>query len=113
VVIRKQAVLALLLVMGTLWLGVLACTSDQEWIIPRTTPELETQFQVGDTARVVGSIQVLTTVDPDPSSSQASPCFNNTIIEVLAVSEFDGVIYYQVDCGVNPGWLSEELLQPQ
>jgi hypothetical protein len=124
---QKRALWALLLVIGVLSLAVLACTSDQEWIIPRTetptptnTPvplEVETQFQIGDSARVVGDgfqIPQTTLPEPDRQSNRVigTMCFPNTVYPIVDVAVgSDGRVYYQVNC-ILDGWLPEDNLEP-
>lgn len=123
---RTQALAALLLVMGLLSLATLACTSDQEWIIPRTpTPTLtptpapitlETAFQIGDRAKVVGvGFSTQLTQNPEPSTGRnnvlGSNCFLNQEVEILDVAENNGEIFYRVDC-ILEGWISENYLEP-
>ncbi len=126
---RKEARHALLLVIGLLGLAVLACTSDQEWIIPRTptptpTPTpvpitAETRFQVGDQAVVVAgpaTFQVWQTSQPEPDNRRnrvvGTQCFPGQTVEILDVAQGpDGNIYYYVDC-ILEGWIPEENLEP-
>lgn len=123
---RTRALSALLLVVGLLSLAMLACTSDQEWIIPRTptptqtpTPApitLETTFQIGDRAKVVGvGFSTQLTQRPEPGTGRnnvlGSNCFLNQEVEILDVAEHNGEIFYRVDC-ILEGWIAESYLQP-
>lgn len=127
-VMRKRALLALLLVVGLLSLATLACTSDQEWIIPRTATPTPTNtplpmtgqadFQVGDRARVTGQgVQVFQTRLPEPDLINnrvlfAPPCFVGSTVEILEVAQGeDGEIYYKVNCG-QEGWVPQTNLAP-
>ncbi len=126
-VMHRRALFALLLVTGLLSLAVLACTSDQEWIIPRTatptathTPvpmDVDTQFQVGDTARIVGTgFQVSQTTLPEPDQRNnrviGTQCFPGQTAPILEVAEgADGLIYYKVTC-ILDGWVPETNLEP-
>lgn len=119
-VMNKRALAALLLVIGLLSLAALACTSDQEWIIPRTatptptnTPvplSVEVDFGPGDTVLVVGdSFQVPQTSLPEPDTRNnrviGGGCFPNSTAPVLQVAQGeDGKIYYQVTC-ILDGWV--------
>lgn len=119
-VMNKRALAALLLVIGLLSLAALACTSDQEWIIPRTatptptnTPvplSVEAEFAPGDTVLVIGtSFQVPQTNMPEPDARNnrviGGGCFPNSTAPVLEVAQGeDGVIYYKVTC-ILDGWV--------
>lgn len=117
---NSRALGALLLVIGMLGLAALACTSDQEWIIPRTaTPEasptpvpitIETEFGPGDQVLIVGnSFQVPQTSLPEPDTRNnrviGGGCFPGSKAPVLEVAQGDdGVIYYKVTC-ILDGWV--------
>lgn len=122
-VIHRSALAALLLVIGLLSLAALACTSDQEWIIPRTaTPTLTNtpvpissaaDFAPGDAVRiVVNSFQLPQTSRPEPDTRNnrviGGGCFPNTTVPVLDVAQDeDGNIYYRVTC-ILDGWVPAE-----
>lgn len=122
-VMDRRALSALLLVIGVLSLAALACTSDQEWIIPRTatptptnTPvpiSVETDFQIGDSVTIVGTgFQVWQTTFPEPDRRNnrviGTQCFPGTVTEVLEVAQGDdGLIYYKVHC-ILDGWVPAE-----
>jgi hypothetical protein len=117
---NKRALSALLLVIGLLSLAALACTSDQEWIIPRTaTPTatstpvpltVDAEFAPGDRVRIIGiSFQVPQTNRPEPDSRNnrviGGGCFPNSTAPVLEVAQGeDGNIYYKVTC-ILDGWV--------
>ncbi len=121
---KKRPLLALLVVINMLLLGILACTSDQMTIfIPFTptftvTPTLPApeggKFEVGQEL-LIGPRQPVAyylTVDPEEGAARAAQCFNGTTVDVLAVAESDGVIYYQVKCMGAVGWGPEEVFDP-
>ena len=119
-VMNKRALAALLLVIGLLSLAALACTSDQEWIIPRTatpTPtnppvpiSADADFGPGDQVRVITtSFQLAQTNMPEADARNnrviGGGCFPNTVVPVLEVAQGeDGNIYYKVTC-ILDGWV--------
>ncbi len=123
---HKRALAALLLVIGLLSLAALACTSDQEWIIPRTATPTPTNtpvpitaaadFAVGDRVRiVVNSFQLPQTSQPEPDARNnrviGGGCFPNTTVPVLDVAQGpDGNIYYKVTC-ILDGWVPAENIE--
>jgi hypothetical protein len=127
VVMHKRALLALLLCVGVLSLAALACTSDQEWIIPRTetptpthTPvpmNVDTQFHTGDTIRIVGNaFQVWQTTLPEADRRNnrviGTQCFPGQTAPIVDVAEGpDGLIYYKVTC-ILDGWVPETNVEP-
>ncbi|GAB4573034.1 MAG: hypothetical protein Kow0077_14170 [Anaerolineae bacterium] len=120
---NRRALAALLMVIGVLSLAALACTSDQEWIIPRTatptttpTPiplDVEAEFGPGDQVRIVGNtFQVAQTKLPEPDSRNnrviGGGCFPNSVVPVLDVAQgTDGNLYYKVTC-ILDGWVPAE-----
>lgn len=126
-VMHKRALLALLLFVGVLSLAALACTSDQEWIIPRTetptptfTPvplEVDTDFSIGDSARIVGNaFQVWQTTLPEPDRRNnrviGTQCFPGQTAPIVDVAVGpDGLVYYKVSC-ILDGWVPETNLEP-
>ena len=125
---HKQSFSIVLLVVGVLGLATLACSSDQEWIIPRTetptpthTPvpiEQETLYEIGQPLHVLdtGNPFIFQTNNPEPDNGNnrviGGPCFPRQAVEVLTVAIGpEGGVFYQVHC-VLDGWLAEELLEP-
>ena len=118
-VMHKRALLALLLCVGVLSLAALACTSDQEWIIPRTatptptfTPvpmNVDTQYHTGDTIRIVGNaFQVWQTTLPEADRRNnrviGTQCFPGQTAPVIDVA--DGSRWtYLLQGQLHPGWL--------
>jgi hypothetical protein len=120
VAMNNRALGALLLALGLLSLAALACTSDQEWIIPRTATPLptntpvpidaDTEFGPGDQVRIIGtSFQIAQTSLPEPDTRNnrvmGGGCFPNSLVPVLEVAQGeDGSIYYKVTC-IRDGWV--------
>jgi len=117
----RRALLALLLFTGMLSLTALACTSDQEWIIPRTatpTPtntlipmESVAEFAAGDTVEIVavGAFSIPQTNQPEPDQRNnrvmGGGCFPGQKAPVLDVAQGpDGKVYYKVTC-ILDGWV--------
>ncbi len=124
---QKRALHALLLVIGVLSLAALACTSDQDWIIPRTpTPTVtptpipvttQSMFEVGDSAKInitVFSLPLTQRPEPDTGGNRqiGTNCFKDQIVEILDIAQGeDGSIYYLVNCTLD-GWTAETNLAP-
>ncbi len=81
------------------------------------TPEVESQFRIGDTAVVVGQgiASIYLTVQPEPATRRnrvpGAGCYPNTTVSILAVEITDGATYYQIACNNAPGWVAEVFLQ--
>jgi hypothetical protein len=126
-VVNRRALYALLWVAGILSLAALACTSDQEWIIPRTaiptatmTPvpvSSETEFQIGDRAVVVSDVFIVPlTARPERDFGGnrvvGGSCFPGTTVDILDVGQGpDGSVFYRVACA-QEGWISQDNLDP-
>lgn len=123
----KRTLHALLLVVGVLSLAALACTSDQEWIIPRTpTPTItptpipvttNSLFQIGDSVSIniaVFSTSLTQRPEPDTGGNRqiGTNCFKDQVVEILDVAQgADGSIYYLINCTLD-GWIPETNLAP-
>lgn len=123
---NKRALSALLFFVGMLSLAALACTSDQEWIIPRTatpTPTntpvpitIDTTYQIGDQVRIIGTgFQVWQTTFPEADNGRnrviGTQCFPGTSVEVLDLAQGDdGLVYYKVHC-ILDGWVGDDNLE--
>ena len=126
-VMQNRAFPILLLVVGMLALAGLACTSDQEWIIPRTETPVPTEtpipldadalYAIGDQVVITTntfSIQMLRQPAPDSPNNRllGGSCFKDTTVEVLEIGQdSDGNVYYKVECSLE-GWLAEANLTP-
>jgi hypothetical protein len=104
----------------------LACWSTDTWIIPPTatptitpTPEVLTvasRYSVGEEVTVVaaGVAPMYITDKPEPPTRRNrvpnAACYNDTVVTIMAVTEAEGVIYYQITCNNLAGWVSEEVL---
>lgn len=122
---RKQTLAVTLFVLAMLSLAALACYSDSP-LVARTatptasptlppTPDIDTDFRVGDTVLLSGGFQLYLMNNPEPdtgdvSKRQRASCFLNPPqrVQVLDIAVDAGVVYYQVDCGYGPGWASED-----
>jgi hypothetical protein len=127
VVKDKRALYALLLVVGMLSLAALACTSDQEWIIPRTatptatyTPvplSVETDYSIGDEIIIIGEVfQVPQTNFPEPDTRNnrviGGGCFPGTTVTIDEIAQGDdGNLYFNVRC-ILAGWVPEANAEP-
>ncbi len=125
-VAHRRALAVMLAMVGMVSLAALACTSDQEWIIPRTatptptnTPRAVTtssEFAIGDTVVIVGTgFSVWQTYEPEPDTGRnrviGTQCFPGSTVEILDIGQDDaGNLFYKVHC-VLDGWISAANVQ--
>lgn len=104
----------------------LACWSTDTWIIPPTatptltpippTPESAGRYKVGENVTVIadGIAPLYITDKPEPPTRRNrvpnAACYNDTVVTIMAVTQVDGVIYYQITCNNLAGWISEPIL---
>lgn len=126
---QTKTISALLMVMGVLLLGVLACNSDAPDFAPiaRTatltiTPtvpyfdESNAPFQTGDTVQFVGTFQVFLMRIPQEDTGLVADrsngsCFRDIRVEIIDVTMRGGTIFYKTNCGSEDGWTIEEHLE--
>jgi hypothetical protein len=82
----------------------------------RETVAVDSTFQVGDTAVIVGRgiASIYLTQNPEPVARRNrvpnAACYPNSSVEITAVERVDGLTYYRVECNNAQGWLAESSL---
>jgi hypothetical protein len=103
-----------------------ACWSSDTLFIPPTptpvptsvppTPDFTSKYRIGDSVTIVtsGIAPMYLTVRPEPPSRgnrvPNAACYSGNVIAILAVERTNNVIYYQITCNDQPGWVSEDVL---
>jgi hypothetical protein len=116
-------------VVALLALMSLACWSSDTLIIKPTITPLPTavpptldsasatgKYAVGDSVTIVtsGIAPLYITTHPEPPSRSNrvanAACYKDIMVKIEGVQQVDGIIYYQITCNNQPGWVSEKLL---
>lgn len=122
----QRTLIALPMVLVSLFMAMLACTSNDTLFIhltdtpaPSITPTpltQETRFKIGDKTTVVlvsdfASMHLASFPGLSQGSDESGNCFSGQSASILNIGKSsdtnDPKIYYQISCSGKPGWIGE------